>query len=177
MTPRAASSRPADRVITAVSARRSTVLDVIRGARRSIALSLFRCNDAEVFEELARATARGVTVDALITARAKGGREKLRKLWKRLQETGASVQAYSDPVVKYHAKYLVADDGPAIVASCNFTRKCFERTCDALVVTHDPAVASSLRELMAADAERRPLPPTISPRLVIGPERARRQLT
>src|SRR5262249_4380992 len=77
----------------------------------------------------------------------------------------------------YHAKYLVADDGPAIVASCNFTRKCFERTCDALVVTHDPAVASSLRELMAADAERRPLPPTISPRLVIGPERARRQLT
>jgi cardiolipin synthase A/B len=177
MTGRSPVSRPPDRVVTSVSARRSTVLEVIRGARRSIALSLFRCNDKEVFAELARATARGVTVEALVTARAKGGKEKLRKLWKRLQDSGASIQAYSDPVVKYHAKYLVADDGPAIVASCNFTRKCFERTCDALVVTHDPAVAASLRALMAADAERRPLPETISPRLVIGPERARRQMT
>ena len=41
------------------------------------------------------------------------------------------VWAHTDPVVKYHAKYLVADDGPAVVASLNLTRKCFERTCDA----------------------------------------------
>ena len=52
------------------------------------------------------------------------------------------MHAYTDPVVKYHAKYLVADDGPAVVASLNFTRKCFRKTCDALVVTHDPAVVS-----------------------------------
>src|SRR5947209_17008155 len=154
MSVRAASPRPPDRVVTAVSARRSTVVDVIRNARDSIALSLFRCNDPEIFAELARATARGVKIEALITARAKGGKEKLRKLWKRLTECGASVQAYSDAVVKYHAKYLVADEGPAIVASCNFTRKCFDRTCDAIVVTHDPDVASGLRALMAADAER-----------------------
>jgi len=177
MSVRAASPRPPDRVVTAVSARRSTVVDVIRNARDSIAVSLFRCNDPEIFAELARATARGVKIEALITARAKGGKEKLRKLWKRLTECGASVQAYSDAVVKYHAKYLVADEGPAIVASCNFTRKCFERTCDAIVVTYDPDVASGLRALMAADAERRPVPAAISSRLIIGPERARRQLT
>ena len=55
------------------------------------------------------------------------------------------MQAYTDPVVKYHAKYLVADEGPAIVASLNFTKKCFRKTCDALVVTHDPAVVAGLR--------------------------------
>ena len=133
-------SRPPDQVVTSLADRRSTVLDVIRNARQSIALSLFRCNDDEVFAELARATARGVRVDAVVTSRAKGGKAKLRTLWTRLTECGASVHTYSDPVVKYHAKYLVADDGPAVVASCNFTRKCFERTLDALVVTHDPDV-------------------------------------
>jgi len=177
MTARTQASPPRDQVVTSVADRRSTILDVIRNARESIAVSLFRCNDAEVFAELARATARGVRVDAVITSRAKGGKAKLRKLWTRLSECGASVHAYSDQVVKYHAKYLVADDGPAVVASCNFTRKCFESTLDALVVTHDPAVVASLLELMAADTGQRPAPSSVSPRLIVGPERARKQLT
>jgi len=173
------SRRPsqATRVITSVADRRDTILDVIRHAEREVCLSLFRCNDAAIFEELGRAVKRGVAVNALITSRAKGGQKKLRKLWDALHDTGATISAYTDAVVKYHAKYLVADDGPAVVGSCNFTRKCFERTCDALVVTYDAGVVSGLRELMAADCEGRRAPETITERLVIGPERARRQLT
>jgi phosphatidylserine/phosphatidylglycerophosphate/cardiolipin synthase-like enzyme len=169
--------RPATRVVTSVADRRDTILDVIRGAERDICLSLFRCSDDAIFQELARAVGRGVTVNALITSRAKGGQKKLKKLWTALHATGATISAYTDPVVKYHAKYLVADDGPAVVGSCNFTRKCFERTCDALVVTHDPGVVSGLRELMAADRDGRRAPDTVTDRLVIGPERARSQLT
>ena len=75
---------PPDRVITSPAERRSTVLDVIRGATRTIALSLFRCNDAEIFGELAAATARGVAVEVLVTSRAKGGQKKLDKLWRAL---------------------------------------------------------------------------------------------
>jgi len=173
------SRRPsqATRVITSVADRRDTILDVIRHAERDVCLSLFRCNDAAIFEELGRAVKRGVAVNALITSRAKGGQKKLRKLWDALHATGATISAYTDAVVKYHAKYLVADDGPAVVGSCNFTRKCFERTSDALVVTYDAGVVSGLRELMAADCEGRRAPETITERLVIGPERARRQLT
>lgn len=165
------------RIVTSVAERRDTILDVIRGAKREISLSLFRCNDDAIFGALAGAAARGVAVNALITSRAKGGQKKLRKLWDALQATGASIASYNDPVVKYHAKYLVADDGPAVVASCNFTRKCFSKTCDALVVTDDPAVVSGLHELMAADREGRRAPDTITEQLVIGPERARRQFT
>src|SRR5438128_1086108 len=69
-----------DRVVTSTRDRRNAVLDVIRGASRRLALSLFRCNDDEVFAELARAVARGVAVDVLTTARAKGGRKRLEKL-------------------------------------------------------------------------------------------------
>ena len=171
------SQLPATRVITSVVDRRDTILDVIRHAEREVCVSLFRCNDAETFEELGRAVKRGVAVNALITSRAKGGQKKLKKLWHALHDTGATISAHTDAVVKYHAKYLVADDGPAVVGSCNFTRKCFERTCDALVVTYDGGVVWGLRELMAADRDGRRAPDTITERLVIGPERARRQLT
>jgi cardiolipin synthase len=79
--------------------------------------------------------------------------------------------------VKYHAKYLVADEDTAIVASLNFTRKCFRKTADALVITHDPAVVSGLRRLWTADCGRQPMPVDLAERLIVGPERARRQLT
>jgi phosphatidylserine/phosphatidylglycerophosphate/cardiolipin synthase-like enzyme len=166
-----------DRVVTSLADRRTALTDIIRNARRTIALSLFRCNDEDILAELERAAGRGVVVEALMTSRAKGGGKKLRTLAARLTDIGVSVHAYDDPVVKYHAKYLIVDDGPAVVATFNFTRKCFAKTCDAFVVTHDAEVIAGLRALMAADRERRPLPPDVSQRLIIGPERARRQFT
>jgi phosphatidylserine/phosphatidylglycerophosphate/cardiolipin synthase-like enzyme len=166
-----------DRVVCAVEDRRGAIVDVIRSAQRTLSLSLFRCNDDEIFEELAGATRRGVRVEALVTSRAKGGKKKLRKLWTRLEQTGAIVSAYADPVVKYHAKYIVADEERAAIASFNFTRKCFERTCDAVVLTTDPAVVSGLVRLLKADREQRALDGPLIPRLVIGPDTARRQLS
>ena len=168
---------PPDRVVATPAECRAEILGIIRGATREIRISLFRCNDREVFAELANARRRGVAVGALMTARAGGKKEKLEKLRRELDEADASVSVYADPVVKYHAKYLVADDGPALVASLNFTKKCFSRTLDALVVTYDEAVVSSLREVMSADCEMRPVSASLSPRLIVGPERARAQLT
>lgn len=177
MTMNAEHGRIPDRVVISIEDRRATIIDIIRTAKRHIALSLFRCNDDAIFSELEAATKRGVSVDVLTTSRAKGGRKKMAKLRESLDKTGATVKMYTDAVVKYHAKYLIADDGPALVASLNLTKKCFRRTCDALVVTYDPAVVSSLQRLMAADAARTRMPEDLSERLVIGPERARRQFT
>jgi phosphatidylserine/phosphatidylglycerophosphate/cardiolipin synthase-like enzyme len=168
---------PHDRVVLAAADRRAVVIDVIRQARTRLSLSLFRCNDKEIFHELAAAVARGVDVEVLVTSRAKGGKKKLRKLWQRLEATGASVHAYNDPVVKYHAKYLVADDGPAVVTSLNLTKKCFAKTCDAVVLTHDPTVVSGLRQLMASDRDGIAAPEALPGRLILGPEGARRQFT
>lgn len=168
---------PPDRFVTSMDDRRAALLDVIRQARRRITLSLFRCNDEAVFEELTLAAARGVAVEVLVTSRAKGGKKKMAKLWRALEQTGATLHCYTDPVVKYHAKYLVADEGPAIVASLNFTKKCFRKTCDALLVTYDPAVVADLRRLWTADRGRLPMPEDLTARLIIGPERARRQFT
>ena len=151
------------------------MLRIIGGARRRLVLSLFRCDDFEVLDALAGALERGVAVHALLTKRAKGGRKRLKKLWDALEEMGAVVSWYADPVVKYHAKYLVADDGPAMVTTLNPTRKCFTHTWDAVLVTHDDAVVRSLLHLFHADAAgRRPsLGSRFSRRLIVGPERAR----
>ena len=168
---------PPDRLILAVDERRGAILDVIRNAQRRLVLSLFRCNDEAIFNELTYAVDRGVAVEVITTSRIKGGKGKLEQLREALDQTGATVRTYNDPVVKYHAKYIVADDGPAVVASLNLTRKCFRKTCDGLVITHDPVIVNDLRRLMATDAAGEKVPRDLSQRLVLGPECARRQLT
>jgi phosphatidylserine/phosphatidylglycerophosphate/cardiolipin synthase-like enzyme len=171
-------SRPArDAIVTAPGDRRDVVVTTIRQARERLALSLYRCNDQIIFDELKQARERGVRVDVLVTARSGGGRKRLRKLWQALEQTGVSLHPHTDPVVKYHAKYLVADDGPALIASLNFTRKCFAKTIDAIVVTYDADVVSGLRSLLTADCGDEPMPAQLSPRLIVGPDNARRQFT
>jgi phosphatidylserine/phosphatidylglycerophosphate/cardiolipin synthase-like enzyme len=167
----------ADAVVTAPGDRRDVVVQTIRQARERLALSLYRCNDTAVFDELKQARDRGVQVDVLVTSRSGGGRKRLRKLWQALERTGVSLHPHTDPVVKYHAKYLVADEGPALIASLNFTRKCFAKTIDAIVVTYDADVVTGLRQLLTADCGHGPMPEHLTPRLIVGPERARRQFT
>lgn len=168
-----------ERLVLAPEDRLQAVAEVIRSARRKLLLSLFRCTDFRVLVELARAVDRGVRVEALLTPRARGWQKKLKDLSALLESMGVIVHPYQGPAQKYHAKYIVADDGPALVASMNFTRKCFSDTCDFLLVSWDGEVVTGLQSLFAADC--RPGPTSFSGcltgRLVVGPERARASLT
>jgi phosphatidylserine/phosphatidylglycerophosphate/cardiolipin synthase-like enzyme len=168
-----------ERLVIEPQDRRDEVLAVIRSAKRRLILSIFRCNDFKVLDGIGEAVRRGVTVEALLTGRAKGGKRKLQELYGILENLGVRVRTYADPVVKYHAKYVVADEGPALVASLNFTKKCFTRTLDFMVVTYDPAVVSGLTRLFECDWESPAavFPEDLTRRLIVGPERARAQLT
>jgi len=158
--------------------RKAALLDIIASAKRRLVLSLFRCDDFSVLDALAGALARGCQVEAILTKRAKGGKKRLKKLWGALEEMGAVVTRYADPVVKYHAKYLVADEATAIVTTLNPTKKCFSRTWDAVLITKDPSVVKGLLALFRADSAGQPLPSRrpISRRLIIGPERSRAEI-
>ncbi len=171
--------RSSERFVFDPDQRKPAVLGVIGSARRRLFLSLFRCDDFDILDALAAALQRGVQVEVLVTPRAKGWTKRLRELWAVLEGMGAKLHRYADPVVKYHAKYIVADNGPALVASLNFTRNCFESTCDFLVTTYDPAVVTGLRRLFEADSSRpAPTRPVgFGRRLIVGPERARREFT
>ena len=117
-----------DRLVVAPAARRDAILQLLRSARQTIILSMFRCDDLSILDEVAAAVLRGVNVRILITQRARGWKKKLKELTLLLKSLGADVRPYPSTVMKYHAKYIVADDGPALITSLNFTRKCFEST-------------------------------------------------
>jgi cardiolipin synthase len=168
----------AEKLVLDPAERKGAILNVIGSAKRRLVLSLFRCDDFSVLDALASALERGCEVEAILTKRAKGGKKRLKKLWGALEEMGAIVTRYADPVVKYHAKYVVADEATAIVTTLNPTRKCFSRTWDAVLVTQDPSVVKGLLTLFRADAAGTPLPSRrpISRRLIIGPERSRSEI-
>src|SRR4051812_20083621 len=173
-----------DHLLLAPTGRREAILHLMRSAQRELLLSMFRCDDFTIVDELSSAVKRGVNVRVLITQRARGWREKLKDLTALLRSLGADVRPYENPVMKYHAKYIVADDGPALVTSLNFTRKCFESTCDFLVFTDDPGVVTGLKNLFERDCASpaaAPAPDAIiegmSERLIIGPDRSRQRLT
>lgn len=167
-----------DKLVLDPAERKAALLGVIGAARRRLILSLFRCDDFSVLDALAAALERGCEVEAVLTKRAKGGKKRLKKLWGALEEMGAVVTRYADPVVKYHAKYLVADDKTAIITTLNPTRKCFTRTWDAVLITQDSSVVKGLLTLFKADAAGVPLPSrrTLSRRLIVGPERSRAEM-
>jgi cardiolipin synthase len=167
-----------ERLILDPAERKAALLGVIGAARRRLILSLFRCDDFSVLDALAAALERGCDVEAILTKRAKGGKKRLKKLWGALEEMGAVVTRYADPVVKYHAKYLVADDKTAIITTLNPTRKCFSRTWDAVLVTHDAAVVKGLLSLFKTDAAGLPLTSrrSLGRRLIVGPERSRAEI-
>ena len=168
-----------EEVILEIDRRRAAVLDVIRSARKRLLISVFRCTDVQVLDAIADALNRKVDVRFLMTPRARGWEKRLKELGAYLESMGAQVHSYSDPVVKYHAKYFLADDGPALIGSLNLTAKCFEVTCDFLLLTWDPGVLTGLRQLFEVDwlAPHSTLSPGISQRLIVGPDRARAQFT
>ncbi len=177
----AAKKRPAksgERLVLAAAERKTALLGVIGAAKKRLILSLFRCDDFSILDALAAALERGCEVEAILTKRAKGGKKRLKKLWGALEEMGAVVTRYADPVVKYHAKYLVADDRTAIVTTLNPTRKCFTRTWDAMLISQDPSVVKGLLTLFKADAAGVPLPSRrpLGRRLIVGPERSRPEI-
>ncbi len=176
--PRRGAGKPGgERLVLEPGKRREALLSVIGSAKRRLVLSLFRCDDVAVLDALADALERGCTVEAILTKRAKGGKKRLKKLWGALEEMGAVVTWYADPVVKYHAKYLVADGTTAVVTTLNPTERCFSRTWDCLLITDDTSVVRGLLALFRADTTGSPLPRgrTVNSRLIVGPEFSRAQ--
>jgi phosphatidylserine/phosphatidylglycerophosphate/cardiolipin synthase-like enzyme len=171
----AGSVTPADRVIVEPAERLPAILAVIDSAAERLDLSVFRCDEDAVLEALERAVRRGVRVRALVTGRAKGSKAQLKQLRKMLTALGVDVRKYADTVVRYHAKYIVSDSGPAMVASLNFTRKCFGPTCDFVLVSSERDLVAALRSVFDADWNGTAFRAADgqAARLIVGPEQAR----
>ena len=166
-----------EQLILAPDQRRQIILDLLRSTRERIMLSLFRCDDSRVLDEIVATAKRKVDVQVLVTPRARGWNRRLGSLVTLLKATGVDVKQYHGPWTKYHAKYIIVDGETAAVCTGNLTRKCFERTCDFVWLSQDPDLVSSLTKLFEFDMSTPDLaPPVLSRQLIVGPEQSRERM-
>ena len=151
------------------------IVQAIRTARRKIDIFIFRFDRDEIEKALGLAVQRGVTVRALIAHTNRGGEARLRKLEQRLLAAGVLVSRTSDDLVRYHAKYIVADSVLHLFGF-NFTKLDIDKSRSFAIATRDVKTVNEATRLFESDILRQPFTPGRS-NLVISPDNARATLT
>jgi cardiolipin synthase len=130
------------------------LLALIKGAKKSVEIAIFRFDRKDVATALKAAAARGVKVTALIAFANRGGEPRLRKLELRCLAAGITVARTSDDLVRYHGKYLLVDRRILCVQSFNFTHLDIGRSRGfGIITTHANWVREAAR-LFRADCTR-----------------------
>jgi len=147
----------------------------INRARRNVDIAIFRADREEIEKALGAAVQRGVKVRVLVAHTNSGGENRLRKLEQRLLEAGATVTRTGDDFVRYHGKFMVADDTLHLFGF-NFTKVDTIKSRSFGVSTRDKSAVREALALFDADCTRQPFVPKRT-HLVVSPENSREALT
>jgi cardiolipin synthase A/B len=129
-----------------------SVLSVINGATRTIAVEDEEMDDPAVTSALAAAARRGVDVKIIMTADPEWD-----QAFAALAQAGAHIRLYSDDsdALYIHAKAVVADAGlpdqQAMVGSQNFSVASLDYNRELGILTSDPAVVAAISSTLAGD--------------------------
>src|SRR4029453_3046740 len=151
------------------------VVRAIKRARRNVDIAIFRTDREEIEKALGAAVQRGVKVRVLVAHTNSGGESRLRKLEQRLLEAGGTLTRTGDDVVRYHGKFMVADDTLHLFGF-NFTKVDTIKSRSFGVSTRDKSAVREALALFDADSSRQPFVPKRT-HLVVSPENAREALT
>jgi cardiolipin synthase A/B len=151
------------------------IVKAIKTARKKIDIFIFRFDREEIEKALAAAVLRGVTVRALIAHTNRGGESRLRKLEQRLLAAGVLVSRTADDLVRYHAKYMVADSTLHLFGF-NFTKLDIDKSRSFAISTRDTKAVHEATRLFESDVTRQVYTPGKS-NLVISPDNARAMLS
>ena len=151
------------------------VVRAIKRARRNVDIAVFRADREEIEKALGAAVQRGVKVRVLVAHTNSGGENRLRKLEQRLLEAGATVTRTGDDFVRYHGKFMVADDTLHLFGF-NFTKVDTIKSRSFGVSTRDKSAVREALALFDADCTRQPFVPKRT-HLVVSPENSREALT
>ena len=130
------------------------LLALIKSAKRSVEIAIFRFDRKDIETALKAAAERGVKVTALIAFANRGGEQGLRKLELRCLAAGIIVARTSDDLVRYHGKYLLIDRRVLCLLSFNFTRLDIDRSRGFAIVTTNPQWVREAARLFRADCTR-----------------------
>ena len=152
------------------------VVKAIKRARKAIDIAIFRLDRVEVEKALAAAVQRGVHVRVLVAHTNRGGESRLRKLEQRMLQAGVTVTRTGDEFVRYHGKFMIADDVLHLFAF-NFTTADTVKSRSFGVSTRDKSAVREAMALFEADCTRQAFSPNKRSPLVVSPETARETLT
>jgi phosphatidylserine/phosphatidylglycerophosphate/cardiolipin synthase-like enzyme len=150
------------------------VVQAIRKAKRCIDICIFRFDRAEIEKALGTAVGRGVRVRALIAHTNRGGETRLRKLEQRLLSAGVTVTRTADDLLRYHAKFMVADDVLHLFGF-NLTKLDMDQSRSFALATRDRRTVQEAVKLFTSDVTRQTYHPSRS-NLVVSPETSRAML-
>jgi len=151
------------------------IVKAIKSARKKIDIFIFRFDRDEIEKALGAAVLRGVAVRALIAHTNRGGEARLRKLEQRLLAAGVLVSRTADDLLRYHSKYMIADNVLHLFGF-NYTKQDIDKSRSFAVSTRDVKAVQEASKLFESDVTRQPYTPGSS-NLVISPDNARAMLT
>lgn len=151
------------------------IVKAIKTARKTIDIFIFRFDRDEIIKALAAAVQRGVTVRALIAHTNRGGEARLRKLEQKLLGAGVLVSRTADDLLRYHAKYMIADKVLHLFGF-NFTKLDIDKSRSFAISTRDQKAVNEALKLFESDVTRQPFTPGSS-NLVVSPDNARSMLS
>lgn len=138
------------------------IVQVIRDARRQVAIDAYELDDTAVIDAIAAAAHRGVTVQVIVAPRPAGRPAGwARGEFHRLVATGAEVRwspyRFSHRYAIDHAHIVVDDQGrgPCLVDSENLTWRAIFHARGHLWVSRDPTIDRALAQVFDADWLRR----------------------
>jgi cardiolipin synthase A/B len=133
---------------------------LIRGARRTIDLTMYELEDARVESALAEAARRGVRVRVLLNGGYYGdGSTPNRAAYAYLTRRGVAVRYASKRLAFTHQKTLTVDGKRSVIMTLNFTARYYPTTRDLALVDSQPADVSAIERVFAADWAGRELTP------------------
>jgi len=151
------------------------VVQAIKSAKKAIDIFIFRLDRNEIEKALAGAVQRGVQVRALIAHTNRGGEARLRKLEQRLLAAGVLVSRSADDLLRYHAKFMIADS-VLYLFGFNFTKLDIDKSRSFAISTRDGRTVAEAARLFESDLTRQAFTPGRS-HLVVSPENARAALS
>jgi len=152
------------------------LLTAIKSARKSVEIVIFRFDRKDVEQALkAAASAKGVTVTALIAFANRGGEVRLRNLEQRFLDAGITVARTANDMIRYHDKFILIDRRTLYVLSFNFTHLDIDHSRGFGIVTTNTAWIREAVRLFKSDSGRTAFSAR-SETFVVSPSNSRRLL-
>jgi phosphatidylserine/phosphatidylglycerophosphate/cardiolipin synthase-like enzyme len=151
------------------------LLALIKSAKHSVDIAIFRFDRTDIETALTAAAERGVKVTASIAFANRGGERGLRRLELRCLAAGMIVARTSDDLVRYHGKYILIDRRVVAVLSFNFTRLDIDHSRAFGIITTDARCVREGARLFRADCTRTKYVPKTDT-FVVSPANSRKAL-